>query len=454
MTYSPLDEIVNAVLYEGYILYPYRPTSKKNQRERFTFGRVYPEAYSLSQNGAEPYLIQTECLAALAGSEATIQVSVRFLQPTARDVGIVEQSLEPGNQADARIRVVPELRTDNGFYQSWLEAVERRIEVPLLKLDPVQTSRQSIDFHFPSACEMEPIVQDEREVGVIKRRRAKLKGSIELTVQPQGPSLFRVTARILNRTELPQKHGNETEDLLLRTFASTHTVLNIQGGEFVSLMDPAPEHKSAANACNNVGTWPVLVGDEAGHARDTILSSPIILYDYPKIAPESAGSLFDGTEIDEILSLRILTMTDSEKLETRQVDEHARRLLERTERLDENSFWKMHGVMRPPLTKAAVEFDDFFGPSTPLNGVSVAGIYLRAGDRVRIRPGGRADVIDMALGGQTAIVEAIEQDAEKRIHLAVVLEADPGKDLGLMRQPGHRFFYGVDEVEPLAKEKP
>ena len=82
----------------------------------------------------------------------------------------------------------------------------------------------------------------------------------------------------------------------------------------------------------------------------------------------------------------------------------------------------------------------------------MSGIHLKPGDRVRIRPKVRADAMDIALSGQTAIIEAIEQDLEWRIHLAVVLENDPGKDLGLMRQPGHRFFFGVEEVEPLLSE--
>jgi len=86
-------------------------------------------------------------------------------------------------------------------------------------------------------------------------------------------------------------------------------------------------------------------------------------------------------------------------------------------------------------------------------GVEVNGVYLRAGDRVRICPKARADVMDLALQGRTAIIEAVEQDLEKRVHLALVLEDDPGKDFGLMRQTGHRFFYGVDEVEPVRESE-
>ncbi len=107
-------------------------------------------------------------------------------------------------------------------------------------------------------------------------------------------------------------------DALMYSLVSAHTILTVEDGEFVSLLDPPENLRSLAAECSNIGTWPVLVGEEG--ERDTMLSSPIILYDYPQIAPESPGSLFDGTEIDEILSLRILTMTDEEKHEMRQSD--------------------------------------------------------------------------------------------------------------------------------------
>src|SRR6185295_7812922 len=144
-----------------------------------------------------------------------------------------------------------------------------------------------------------------------------------------GDNLFKVTARILNRTSLEDAHSSSRDEALMRSLLSTHTILGLHDGEFVSLLDPPEALRDQARACENVGTWPVLVG-EAGE-RDCLLSSPIILYDYPEIAPESPGDLFDGTEIDEILTLRIMTLTDEEKRAMRGVDERARRILERTE---------------------------------------------------------------------------------------------------------------------------
>jgi hypothetical protein len=125
---------------------------------------------------------------------------------------------------------------------------------------------------------------------------------------------------------------------------STHAILHCAEGDFVSLLEPADELQHAVSACQNRGVWPVLVGEDGD--THTLLASPIILYDYPQIAPESPGDLFDGGEIDEILSLRIMTMTDEEKREMRHSDERARQILERTENLPEEHLLKLHGVLR------------------------------------------------------------------------------------------------------------
>jgi hypothetical protein len=85
----------------------------------------------------------------------------------------------------------------------------------------------------------------------------------------------------------------------------------------------------------------------------------------------------------------------------------------------------------------------------PIQSVSVFGVELKPGDRVRLWPQKTADIMDMALKGKVAIIEAIERDFEDQVHLAVVIEDDPGRDLGMLRQPGHRFFYSPEEVEPL-----
>jgi len=180
--------------------------------------------------------------------------------------------------------------------------------------------------------------------GVIVRRQQAVKGAVEVAARREDSGAFKINVRILNLTELEGAGGRSRDEALMRSFVSTHTILNMRGGEFVSLLDPPETFKAAAAGCRNVGTYPVMVGEEG--ERGCVLSSPIILYDYPQIAPESAGELFDGTEIDEILTLRILTMTDEEKREMRGADDRARRILERTEQLPAEQLMKMHGAMR------------------------------------------------------------------------------------------------------------
>ena len=149
------------------------------------------------------------------------------------------------------------------------------------------------------------------------------------------------------------------------TFVSTHTILRTGGGEFVLAHGPAGGACEAREECENVKTWPVLAGDEGD--RRTILSSPIILYDYPKIAPESPGDLFDGGEIDQLLTLSILSLTDEEKEEARATDPRAREILDRSEALTEEDLMGLHGVMRGSAM-----------PREPVDPFEVEGLYQPA----------------------------------------------------------------------------
>jgi len=421
MNQTLVDKVAEAVLYEGYILYPYRASSRKN-RERFTFGRVYPREYSDGQHGAEPCVMQTECLVRRTPG-GSVGGRVRFLHAMSREVCAGE---DPEHCV-----VVPQLRVDGQVYQTWHEAVDREVALPELLVD--SGGRRTMEFSFPGFEGMEGV-----SGGFLRRRQDRLEGDISLAVEPLDEGVSRLTVRITNRTPV-----EGMKDIVMRTFASTHTILQARGTEFISLTDPPADYALASTGCENIGTWPVLVGD-----TETMLSSPIILYDYPQIAPESPGGLCDGLEIDEILTLRVMTMTDEEKCEMRNVDAVARKILERTESLREEDLLKMHGTMREVRWPGS----DFFDENTRLAHVIVKGVALQAGDRVRITPKGRADAMDLMLAGKVGVIEAIEQDAEGRVHLAIVLEEDPGRDLGMMRQPGHRFFYGLDEVEPVKEE--
>ncbi len=159
-----------------------------------------------------------------------------------------------------------------------------------------------------------------------------------------GERIFRVTIRVQNETPIDDPAEVSRDEALLQGLASTHTVLSVRDGEFVSSIDPPAPLREMASACTNIGAWPVLVGAEGD--KDTMLSAPIILYDYPQIAPESPGELFDSTEIDEILTLRIMTLTEDEKRAMSSIDHRARAVLERTSALGQDQLLGLHGTFR------------------------------------------------------------------------------------------------------------
>ena len=446
-----IDKIAETVLYEGYILYPYRASSRKNY-ERFTFGRVYPRAYSLVQNGMEPFAMQTECLLRGRIQAPGLRIRLRFLHPMARTIGLLSSPAceLPNDVSLDCFSLVPELRIEDRLFQSWHEAVEREAVYSHEHLDVLATNPVSLPLDFADSFAMEPIRDREgRVIAAILRQKRRLTGGMKISAQRVDGEVFKIRVRVENLTDLDEAAADQKNEVLLRTFASTHTIFESEQGEFLSLTDPPTAYARAAESCINVGTWPVLVGDKKRGRANSVLSSPIILYDYPEIAVESAGEFFDGTEIDEMLALRVRAMTDEEKWEMSQIDTRALEILRRSEALPEEAYWNMHGKIREK--KFADE--DIFNPGARPNQVTVEGINLTIGDHVRIKPKERADLIDIALAGKTAVIESIELDAENRIHLALVLDEDPGKDFGMLRQPGHRFFYGVHEVEPIPNQK-
>jgi hydrogenase maturation protease len=345
MNLAAVDKIARAVLYEGYMLYPYRPSSVKN-RQRWNFGVLSPQSYSDAQNGSDAWIMQTECLVE-AGSLTALEVRVRFLQLVARSIGeltVPVAELPPGKVPE--FHLVPRLELAGRIYQSWQEAVEREVVVPVCNVDALACSPLSQSFTFPAEEQLEYLRDGQGPItGVIVRKQNALRGMVEIRSERARDDFFKVSVRIRNLTPFAVKATHaDREGALLRSLVSTHTVLGVQDGRFCSLLAPPDHLREVAARCQNVGTWPVLVGMDG--QQDTLLSSPIILYDYPQIAPESAGDLFDGTEIDEILSLRIMTLTDEEKREMRQSDERARQMLERTETLPAEQLMKLHGVLR------------------------------------------------------------------------------------------------------------
>jgi hypothetical protein len=337
MSREDVAAVARALLYEGYMLYPYRPSSVKN-RQRFNFGVIYPEQYSRGQDDVDPWLMQTECLV-LGGAGPVVDVEVGFLHLVTRTI-----LLAPDAGATEPVEV-DRLVVGDRIYHTWQEAVERRVRVERLRLVDLVGQATTRPFAFPDTDEREPIpAPGGGTAGFIRRRQTAIAGEIQVEVRPVGATCAVIGVRITNRTDaLPDPARRE--DVLAHCLVSAHTILTVEQGEFVSLLDPPAELREPAAGCRNLNTWPVLAGTPP--ARDTMLSSPIILYDYPEIAPESAGDLFDGTEIDEILSLRIMTLSDDERREIAQSDERARLLLERTESLAAEQLMSLHGVMRP-----------------------------------------------------------------------------------------------------------
>ncbi len=343
MNRAQVDRIADAVLYEGYILYPYRPSVKN--RQRWTFGGLYPEAYSRAQAGADAWTYQTECL--VHGSGATkVEAVVRFLHLTARVVGAFDPPL-PEWPADGEplYRPVEALRVGERLFQTWQEAEAREIAWCGLELKDILGRTHRQEFALPGRKWLEPLRgEDGTFVGVLAREQRAVEGEVEVAAADAGEGLFRLTLRVLNRIRLDDAGRASRDDALLRCLVSTHAILGVRGGEFVSLLEPPDHWREAAAACRNVGVWPVLAGAEG--SKDVMLSSPIILYDYPQVAPESPGDLFDGGEIDEMLTLRILTLTDEEKGAMAAVDGRARELLTRTEALGGEEMSRLHGAMR------------------------------------------------------------------------------------------------------------
>jgi hypothetical protein len=455
---DPVEKIAAAVLYEGYVLWPYRRSAQKNQR-RWTFGGVYPRAFSETAGTNDPWLMQTQCL--VVGEKPTVEVKVRFLHVVERQVGRYPRdgTVGRGGSRTARTRAsgageperlefVDEIRVGNERYLAWQEAAEREVVASGLGFAELATPMHAA-ISIPAGVEEEPLEDQGGEVvGALVRSWRSLEGVVEVEAEPVREGLFKLTVKVMNTAPWD---GQDRDETLRQTLVSTHTILRVEDGEFVSLMDPPKELTHLAEECENSKTWPVLAGEEGD--KHTVLSSPIILYDYPRIAPESPGDLFDGGEVDQLLTLSILALTDEEKDEMRATDPRAREILDRSESLTEEDLMGLHGRVQAFQTPRGGEQIDPFEVEglerrAPLS-VTVEGIEVRTGSRVRLWPKAGRDIFDIALSGKAAIVEKIEQDYEDRILLAVSVEDDPGREMVDLPVLGHRFFFSPEEVEPL-----
>jgi hypothetical protein len=300
MNFASVEKIAAAVLYEGYILYPYRATAIKN-RQRWNFGTLYPRIYAEVQRPQEPFRLVSECLL-VSGDNASLDIKVSFLQ-------LLPQPQTNSNLADPSL--------------DWDEALERTSDHCDLSLSAFLTS--------PSTLHIRPT--------------ADLAASLTIHAQSLPSGACKLHLELENVSPLSSGAKARRDEALPQALVSAHLLLGITGGEFVSLLEPPDHYTADAKACINTGVFPVLAGNEPD--RSILLLSPIILYDYPKTSPESAGDFFDGTEMDEMLTLRVLTLTDDEKQQMRTGDPRACRILERTESLTGEEMLKAHGIVRP-----------------------------------------------------------------------------------------------------------
>jgi hypothetical protein len=449
MNLDPVRQIADAVLYEGYILYPYRASAQKNQ-SRWQFGVVMAPGYAAAEE-SETSVTRAECVLEHTG-QPSVTVLLRFLQVQRRTSG------------DA----------------TWDEAVEREVEVTA---DAAALAGDGVTHEFTVAG------GGDRSEGAV-RRREPLAGAITVrAAEVPGPwRAVRLQVQVSNRTGLDVTP--RSRDAALPTaLVAAHTILTVTGGDFISMTDPPEWAAPAVAECRNEDGWPVLADPDGG--RKVMLSSPIILYDHPELAAESPGELYDGTEIDEILTLRTLALSDAEKAEARATDPRAAALLDRVESMDAQTMAQLHGTIRSlrprgpaqpdplaaweastvdagpvdagsvyaglvaagPAGDAAAapwwdpEADASVSPETDT--VTIGGREVSRGSRVVLRPGARrADAQDMFLVGRLAEVQAVLHDVDDTPYLAVSLADQPDEDIRIAH--GRFLYFMPDEVEPVS----
>jgi hypothetical protein len=453
--------VADAVLYEGYVLYPYRASAPKNQ-VRWQFGVLAPRAFS-EADGSERWSARTECIVD-PGSAPTLTVRVRCLQVERRTV---EAAAGPGFvETDA-------LDVGGTPLVPWDEAVERTVDLPPVPLLPPAAAAHDEAFRFPPGETVELVRSADGAVaGRVVRLRAAVDGRVRVTATWADGSggLVKVTVVVENtsdwssptgcsyagydRIATPRivERGVGREGALLRSAVAVHTMLAVYDGAFVSLLDPPPAAADAVAGCVNEGTFPVLI------ASDVMLSSPIILYDHPAVAPESPGDLYDATEIDEILALRVLTLTDDEKAEARATDPRAAAIIDRCDTMSPEMWQRLHGAVRTlepagaaPEPVPTVPWwdpgaDSSVDPGT--DSLTISGVELARGGAVRLRPSHRADAQDLFLAGLTATVAGVFRDVDGNVHVAVTVDGDPATDA--LASQGRYLYFHPDEVEPLS----
>lgn len=430
--------VADAVLYEGYLLYPYRGTSSKN-RSRWQFGVVGPPG------AADAGMGEDDTLAAqflVEGAQA-MTLTVRFLQLQHRRA---ERESGPGE-----FEPVDELATPAGGWLTWDEAVECEVSFGPL---PVDDEPCSLPVTAEAATDIEYL-----DGGRLVRQRREVRGVLAASSEPDG-DLLRVSIRLSNVGDGWDRRDSK-ESVIARSMIGTHIIAETVGGRFVSLLEPPAEAAEAASRCGQHRCFPVLAGPPG--TDDILLISPIILYDHPEVAEQSDTALYDCTEIDEILTLRVMTMTDEEKAQARATDPRAARIIDQCDAMSPEAMARLHGVLRDPnempgLVPEIPEGVDWWDPLADnavrpeIDAVLVSGVRVARGSRVRLRPRRHADAQDIFVAGKIARVTSVHEDVEGNKHVGVVVDEDPAADLHDWY--GRYLYFSPDEIEPLEAARP
>jgi len=428
--------VADAVLYEGYLLYPYRATSQKNQ-SRWQFGVLGPQGAEAAGIGENSTL--SAQLLMRGAADASVSGVVRFLH--------LQHRAAERATADGGFEPVDELVAGSGSWLSWDEAVAQ--EIPFGPVT-VASLPQVFDISVQAGTDVEAV-----EGGRLVRSRRELHGQLTISAQTEG-QIRRVTVELRN-TETPVA---TKDDAIAASMIGTHLIAEATDGEFLSLLETPDSAADSAADCHHHRCFPVLAGAVGDHSL--VLVSPIILYDHPEIAEQSEGALYDSTEIDEILTLRIMTMTDEEKAQARATDPLAAQIIDRCDSMSPEAMLNLHGVLRNPhaadapgLIPEIPEGVDWWDPLADtavrpdIDAVMVNGVRITRGSRVRLRPSRRADAQDLFFADKIARVTSVHEDVDGDQHVGVVLEDDPAADLHDWY--GRYLYFAPDEVEPLTE---
>jgi hypothetical protein len=432
--------IADAVLYEGYLLYPYRANSRKNQT-RWQFGVLGP------QRAEERGIGENDTMSAqvlLDSESASLSVVVRFLQ--------LQHRAAERDTGDGLFEPVDELTAGARTWLTWDEAVECELSFGPFAVADLE-SGHTISLGVPGGEDVETL-----DGGRLVRSRSELAG--ELTIAAHcDDGLMRISLQVRNTSAPP---GGK-DDAIARSFIGTHLIAEAIDGKFVSLLDPPPLAVDAVARCRQHRCFPVLAGPQGDF--DLMLVSPIILYDHPEIAQQSEGALYDSTEIDEILTLRVMTMTDEEKAQARATDPLAAQIIDRCDSMSPEAMLNLHGVLRnphaladqPSLIPEVPDGVDWWEPladnavQPEIDAVLVNGVRVSRGSHVRLHPSRRADAQDIFFSGKTARVTSVHEDVDGNQHVAVVVDDDPAADLHDWY--GRYLYFAPDEVEPLDERR-